>query len=302
MPNWNNMLSLKRLQCFVVLVETKSFTQTAQQLHLTQPTVTKYLQQLEDELHLTLFIKSEGIKKRQIHLSEIGERIYQHAQIVLKASQNLQQDVLNYQNQHIGTLKLGVPPLGAQLLTTALFDFHQHLPNIEFSFLEVGSKAIEEALLNHQLDVGVLLEPINTQIFNRIELCNYPLMVVLRRDAVWANRSHIALSELSNQSFLMFQETFSLNDVILNACKMAGFTPNIVCRTSQWHLLADMVYQRMGVALLPQYYTDMLNPIKFCAIPLVDPELRWHLSMAWKKNILPTPAVNAWINIIHQQF
>jgi len=56
MPIWNNkdqsMLSFKLLRCFVTLVKTKSFTQTADELHLTQPTISKMLQQLEDQLNV----------------------------------------------------------------------------------------------------------------------------------------------------------------------------------------------------------------------------------------------------------
>ncbi len=54
--------------------------------------------------------------------------------------------------------------------------------------MEVGSRGIEQALLNNELDVGVLLQPFDEQTFNSIELCNYPLMVLLRRDATWATR------------------------------------------------------------------------------------------------------------------
>ncbi|MFW1749099.1 LysR substrate-binding domain-containing protein, partial [Acinetobacter guillouiae] len=99
---------------------------------------------------------------------------------------------------------------------------HQQLPDIELAFMEVGSRGIEQALLNNELDVGVLLQPFDEQIFNSIELCNYPLMVLLRRDATWAIRKKINLEELQHQSFLMFPENFSLNSIILDACKQHG--------------------------------------------------------------------------------
>ena len=124
--------------------------------------------------------------------------------------------------------------------------------------MEVGSRGIEQALLNNELDVGVLLQPFDEQTFNSIELCNYPLMVLLRRDATWATRKNKS-RRATTPIILMFPENFSLNSIILNACKQHGFYPTIACRTSQWHLLADMVLQRMGIALLPQYYTDMLD-------------------------------------------
>lgn len=306
MPKWNNilfiMLSFKSLQCFVTLVKTQSFTRTAEQLYLTQPTITKILQQLEQQLQVQLLVKPEHGRKRQVELTEIGQRIYQHALELLQAEQNIFLEIENYQQLKTGTLKLGVPPLGSQLLTTALFDYYQQWPEIELSFLEVGSKGIEQALLNNELDVGVLLHPFDQQIFNSIELCDYPLMVLLRRDATWATRKKINLEELQHQSFLMFPENFSLNRIILDACQQRGFYPTIACRTSQWNLLADMVLQRMGIALLPQYYTDMLDPELFAAIPLEKPNIQWHLAMAWKKNLPVSPAVQAWLNVIDQHF
>ncbi|WDZ53028.1 LysR family transcriptional regulator [Acinetobacter vivianii] len=296
------MLSFKSLQCFVTLVKTQSFTRTAEQLYLTQPTISKILQQLEQKLQVQLLVKPEHGRKRQVELTEIGQRIYQHALELLQAEQNIFLEIENYQQLKTGTLKLGVPPLGSQLLTTALFDYHQQWPEIELSFLEVGSKGIEQALLNNELDVGVLLHPFDQQIFNSIELCDYPLMVLLRRDATWATRKKINLEELQHQSFLMFPENFSLNRIILDACQQHGFYPSIACRTSQWNLLADMVLQRMGIALLPQYYTDMLDPELFAAIPLEKPNIQWHLAMAWKKNLPVSPAVQAWLNVIDQHF
>ncbi|ENX13064.1 hypothetical protein F895_02792 [Acinetobacter sp. CIP 64.2] len=296
------MLSFKSLQCFVTLVKTKSFTRTAEVLCLTQPTISKILQQLEQQLQVQLLVKPEHGRKRQLELTEIGKRIYQHAVELLQAEQNIFLEIENYQQLKTGTLKLGVPPLGAQLLTTALFDYHQQWPKIELSFLEVGSRAIELALHNNELDVGVLLQPFDPQIFDSIELCNYPLMVVLRRDAIWASRKKITLEELRHQSFLMFPENFSLNRIILDACQQHGFYPSIACRTSQWNLLADMVLQRMGIALLPKYYTDMLDSKLFAAIPLEKPNIQWHLAMAWKKSLPISPAVQAWLDIIRQHF
>lgn len=306
MPKWNNfkfvMLSLKSLQCFVSLVNSKSFTRTAEELSLTQPTISKMLQQLEEQLQVALFVKPEHGRKRHVELTEIGQRVYQHALGLLQAEQNIFLEIENYQQLKTGTLKLGVPPLGSQLLTTALFDYHRQWPDIELAFLEVGSRGIEQALLSNELDVGVLLQPFDHQIFNSIELCDYPLMVVLRRDATWATRKKINLEELQHQSFLMFPENFSLNSIILDACQQHGFYPSIACRTSQWNLLADMVLQRMGIALLPQYYTDMLDPTLFAAIPLEKPNIQWHLAMAWKKNLPVSPAVRAWLDVIHQHF
>lgn len=65
------MVSLKLLQSFVTLVKTKSFTRTAETLHITQPTVSKNIDQLENELHVTLFVKAELAKKEPLNLQKL---------------------------------------------------------------------------------------------------------------------------------------------------------------------------------------------------------------------------------------
>lgn len=87
------MISLKLLKCFATLVETKSFTRTAEQLYITQPTVSKNIYQLESELDVTLLVKAELAKKRTIHLTEIGQRVYEHAIKILNSQNDLLIDI-----------------------------------------------------------------------------------------------------------------------------------------------------------------------------------------------------------------
>ena len=101
-----------------------------------------------------------------------------------------------------------------------------------------------------------------------------------------------------------FQSAFNTLAVIgfQTACRNQGFTPNVVCRTGQWNLVADMVAHNMGIALLPEYYARKINPDVFAAIPLVEPEIRWQLTMAWKKHQRPTPALRAWLDVVREAF
>ena len=63
-----------------------------------------------------------------------------------------------------------------------------------------------------------------------------------------------------------------------------------------------MVAHHMGIALLPEYYARKINPDTFAAVPLTEPEIRWQLTMAWKKHQRPTPALRAWLDIVRKEF
>ena len=172
-------------------------------------------------------------------------------------------------------------------------------PDIELSFLEQGSLAIEQSLRNNELDAGQLLAPVHED-FDSITLCDYPLVVLMPKNR--ARHDALTLKSLQYEPFILFGAGFSLNETIQTACRNQGFTPNVVCRTGQWNLVADMVAHNMGIALLPEYYARKINPDVFAAIPLVEPEIRWQLTMAWKKHQRPTPALRAWLDVVREAF
>ncbi|MDO5640709.1 MAG: LysR substrate-binding domain-containing protein [Neisseria sp.] len=294
-------MDLKSLHCFVEVIRQQSFSAAADKLHLTQPTVSKTIQALEHELGVALLYKENGHKKRRVAATPIGEQVYRHALNVLHERDLLLQDIRDYRQIKTGTLRIGISLLGSRLLTDAFFSFRQQWPGIELSFLEEGSLAIEKALRNNELDVGQLLAPVSSDEFDSIPLCDYRLMVLMHRNALNHNRP-LPLRSLRQENFILFGENFSLNQMIQTACQQQGFTPTVVCRTSQWDLLANMVERRMGIALLPEYYTKAMNPQIFAAVPLTDPEIHWRLAMAWKRRQRPSPAVRAWLDVVRQQF
>ena len=127
-------------------------------------------------------------------------------------------------------------------------------------------------------------------------------MVVVRRDSPAAKKSALPLRALRHESFVLFTQSFALSNIIDQACRGQGFEPNVVCRTSQWDLIINMVAQNMGLALLPAYYADRLNPATHAAVPLIEPEIHWRLAMAWKKHQPPTPALKAWLGVVQESF
>lgn len=293
-------MNLKDLLCFVELVRQQSFSAAAERLNLTQSSVSKIILALEQELDVPLLLKENGRKKRQVLPTAIGEKVYQRALNLLHERNLLLQEVDDYRQVKTGTLRIGISLLGNRLLTNAFFNFHKRWPQIELAFLEEGSLAIEKALRNNELDAGQLLAPVADD-FDSIPLCDYPLMVLMKRDAQ-PKRKTLPLRSLRDEPFILFGESFSLNEIIQTACQQQGFQPNVVCRTSQWDLLANMVERDMGIALLPEYYTQNMSTDIFMAVPLYNPEIRWRLTMAWKKHQQPSPAVQAWLEVVRAEF
>lgn len=295
-------MDLKSLKIFVETVNSQSFSLAAVRLFMTQPTLSKIIKSLEEELGTALFKKGEAGRKREVVLTYTGELIYQHALNILSEHEKIYNTIEQVKLLKKGKLTLGLPPLGSVLFSSLIALFHKQHPDIQLSFLEVGSNSIEEAIADKRIDVGILLGNIRPT-FASIPVVDSAMCLLSIKDSQWRNRKTVNLIELKEESFLLFSDTFTLNSMIIKAANTVGFEPKVVCKSSQWDFIAKMVESNMGVALLPQIYCQQLDQEKFNTAVLENPGLNWTLSMAWNTTIAMSPATRAWLNIVkdHKQ-
>ncbi|APX64369.1 LysR family transcriptional regulator [Acinetobacter schindleri] len=295
-------MDLKSLKIFVETVNSQSFSLAAVRLFMTQPTLSKIIKSLEEELGTALFKKGEAGRKREVVLTYTGELIYQHALNILSEHEKIYNTIEQVKLLKKGKLTLGLPPLGSVLFSSLIALFHKQHPDIQLSFLEVGSNSIEEAIADKRIDVGILLGNFRPT-FASIPVVDSAMCLLSIKDSQWRNRKTVNLIELKEESFLLFSDTFTLNSMIIKAANTVGFEPKVVCKSSQWNFIAKMVESNMGIALLPQIYCQQLDQEKFNTAVLENPGLNWTLSMAWNTTIAMSPATRAWLNIVkdHKQ-
>ena len=286
---------------FVKIVQLQSFTRTAEEMCVTQPTISKAIHHLEQEIGVPLFHKGEAGRKRDVSLTYTGEQVYQHALTILEQQQQIFATVNKIKQLKQGKLTLGLPPLGSVLLSSLIAKFHKQYPDIELSFLEVGASAIEEAILAKKVDVGILLGHLKP-VLSGIPIMDSPMCLLSRKETQWKAKKTVQLIELKEESFLLYDDSFSLNNMIIQAANHAGFEPKVICKSSQWDFIAKMVESDVGIALLPKIYCEQLDQTKYNVSVLESPNLNWTLSMAWNTTVAMNPATRAWLKIIeHNQ-
>lgn len=292
-------MDMKALNIFATIVRKQSFSLAAEELCVTQPTISKIIRQLEEEIGVPLFHKGEAGRKREASLTYMGEKIYQHALVMLNEQQRIAETVTQVRALKQGKLTLGLPPLGSVLLSKLIAKFHLQYPKIELSFLEVGATGIEDAIVEKRIDVGILLGHLKP-ILSGIQIMDSPLCLLSSKQSQWHDREQVSLVELKEESFLLYADTFTLNNMIIQACHYVGFEPTVVCKSSQWDFIAKMVESNVGIALLPQIYCNQLDEKKYNVSVLKNPKLNWTLSMAWNTTVVMTPATRAWLKIIEE--
>lgn len=285
-------MDVRALRYFVEVVRQQSFTRAAEALFVTQPTISKMLRQLEDELDCTLLLR-EG---RRLHLTDSGQVVYQRGQMILQEFKQLEQEIGDINQLKTGELRLGVPPMVGMQIAGSVSAFHQRYPGISLKIVESGGLAVQQAVLSGSLDLALTALPVEEKLpLNTLTLMRHPLCVLVPRAAPWLDRISISLAEVAQHPLLIFNEEFSLNRQLKQLFQRAGLTPQVAVHSGQWDFLAAMVQAGMGVAILPEPICQRLDRHSLLWLPL-ESQLSWTLGLIWREGSYLSRSAQAWID------
>ncbi len=285
------ILDIKHLQYFIEVANFNSFSRAANHLFITQPTISKMIKNLETELGVALFDRS----RKQLVLTDAGRIILEQAKLIDKAFKNLEVELDNLTGLKKGHIRIGLPPIfNAHYFLEIVGSFHEKYPEITFQLVEDGSKKIEEDVRNNLLDVGVVVLPTKNDIFDHFSFMEEDLKLLLHPSHPLAENEEVNLAELANESFILFNKDFALNDRIIHFCNSVGFDPHIISESSQRSFIEEMVASKLGVSLLPGSVCKQLNK-NVKSVKVVNPSISWNLAIIWGKNQYFSYAAKEWL-------
>ncbi|HVE07203.1 MAG TPA: LysR substrate-binding domain-containing protein [Paraburkholderia sp.] len=289
-------MELRALRYFVEVVRQRSFTAAAEHLFVTQPTISKMVKSLEDEIGTPLLLR-DG---RQMVLTDAGRIVYQRGQDVLAAQAQLQAELNDLGTLGRGQLTIGIPPMGGALFTPAIAAFRQRYPKVEMKLIEQGSRAVESALLDGELELGGVLLPVDPETIDTLPMTCQRLWLVARAGSRWDAMEQVPLANLAQEAFVFYDQSLALNDIVLNACSSAGFAPTIISRSEHWDFMVALVLAGVGIALLPAPYCRRLDTAQFTCRPVVEPEILWEIAVGWRRNSYLSHAARAWLDVARE--
>lgn len=290
-------IPIKTLQCFLTLVETENFTRAAQKCFITQPTLSKIIQRLEESLGETLLIRNN----QKVELTQAGQLFEHSAREILGQWHRLQEDMSNLSGLKSGRLRLGVCPMMSSLIIGLLTSYRKRYPGVELHMYEYGGFGCEQALLNNSLDIAFTALPTTheTELVNQ-PLTKYPLLACLPEGHPLAENDHLKWQDFQPYPFILYNEDFSLAKLINRLSRKAGVQLNIAFRSGQWDFLAAMVEADMGVAILPEPICNRLSTSKLVFKPM-QPAMTWDLALIWRQSLPLTPAAKALLELSKQK-
>ena len=289
-------MDLRALRYFVELIRQQSFTRAADRLCVTQPTISKMIRALEEEAGQPLLLR----QGHRFALTDAGQIVYQHALHMLDQLQQMQAGLADLQALQRGRLALGVPPLVGPVVADLLSRYRRRWPAVELHIVEYGGLLTEQALLEGQLDLAINMMPgPNSELLASHELDSHLIQAVLPDTARWHAMPQVNLADLREEPLLLFSEDFLLSGRLEQACRDAGFTPQVAARSSQWDFLMAMVRSGMGVAFMPAPIGRRLSLEGLLLRPLL-PAIEWRLGLLWPKARYLSRPAEAWLQLCRE--
>ncbi|AZV45351.1 LysR family regulatory protein CidR [Peribacillus asahii] len=292
-------MELRDINSFIEVANHKSFTKAAAHSYLTQPSLSKAIKKLEEELHVELFDRST----RHLRLTDAGQIVYQQGQKALAALSEL--DVLLEELMDItaGTIKIGIPPLiGTLFFPDIARRFNQKYPKVSLELTELGAKLLGQLIEDGQVDLGIIVMPANEKKFNIYPFIQDEFVLYIHEDHPLAHKQSISLSELRDERFILFSKDFTLHDHVIQACENHGFTPTISYQSSQWDLIVGLVSSKLGIALLPRLIYDKQTNSNVKIIPIEENStLLWKLGIITKKGAYHSFALKELLKMLGEE-
>ncbi|MBM4761384.1 LysR family transcriptional regulator [Bacillus sp. B15-48] len=274
-------MDIQHLKYFVEVAKQRNFTKASQILLVSQPSISKMIKSLEDELKVTLLDRSE----RQLKLTDAGVVVYEHALHILQSVEDVYASVNEVVQVKKGTIKLGLmPTTGVLLFPNVLAGFKKEYPQIDIEMVEHNAKQLKRKVEEGEIDLGITVLPVDSEPFETIPLFSEELVVLVDSEHWLAERESARLSEMKNESFILLTEDYALHDVVTQACIQSGFEPTVAYKSSLWDLIGEMVITKLGISIIPRSMVSRFNHRNVRAISISDPLIEWELVLIFKKN------------------
>jgi len=283
-------MELRQLQYFIAVAEALNFRKAAERLHITQPSVSRKVRQLEEELGVTLLIRD----RKQVHLTDAGRLVLHKAKALMAEAAELAESVNRTGKGERGSLEVGVGIPLTQSIRGLVTEFARQFPKVDVQYQDIVFAAMQNrALREGEIDVGIFWPPVDPAHLNSERLFHERFWVVLPKRNPLAKRRKLRLKELASQVLLLPNQTPAVNQKVLQMCRDAGLTLKSKRTTAVPHEAgAALVASGKGIYVLAG------TPLKFpsfgsgiAVVPLDEPSTI-EVYMAWRKTETSAAVLN----------
>lgn len=244
----SDLPSIRQLEYLVAVARTGNIGRAARELHVTQPAVSRQLQELEDSLGTLLFERtSRGMK-----LTGSGELVLQRAERILRETRELVAEAHMLGGEPRGTLRIGAIPTAAPYLLDGLLRrLRERHPGIRFELNELRTEFLVQSIEEGSTDVGLLALPLDNDSLIVEPILREPFVFVAEKGHRLLQQAPVFADMLSDTNLLLLEDGHCFRDQAIDVCLDAGARADTTIEAASIGTLVRLVEAGLGSTLLP---------------------------------------------------
>ena len=240
-------MTLRHMKVFVTVYQTENVTKAAQLLNLTQPVVTRTIQEIEKYYGVCLF---ERINRR-LHVTEAGKTFYSYALHIIDSFDQMEKGMRNW--DELGVLRVGATiTLGNALLPKVMGDFQKAHPGLKLRAKISNGAALQQGLLDNELDFALIEGEIQDPDLNREPIAKDRLILILPPEDSRKNGKPLSIESLQDDHFLLREQGSMGRSLIDHVFAMHHISLQPMLESVSTQAIIRAVHEGLGISFLPE--------------------------------------------------
>lgn len=283
-------MEMNQIRYFLAIADTLNFTRAAEKCDVAQPSLTRAIKLLEEELGGALFRR----ERANTHLSELGQVVLPYLSQVYEQSKVAKEEATNYTRLQRTVLKLGVMcTIAPTHLIEVIHAFQRRNQEIELQLLDSGARQLQDRLLKGELEVALycLGSGEHNERLHYMPLFREQLMIVIAQGHRLARGDAVGCADLDGEPYLN-RVNCEFNGYAGPIWRERGAMVKMVCRSERDDWILAMIAAGLGFGFMPEY---SVNHPGVVARRLVDPEFWREVNLVTVRGRPHSPAVGAFV-------
>ncbi|NTV77683.1 MAG: LysR family transcriptional regulator [Clostridiales bacterium] len=268
-------MDLLQLRYFKKVAELEHISQAAEQLMISQPSLSKTIRHLETELNVELFDR----RGKNIFINSNGEIVNKYTTRILQSIEDMLLELNDnvHQKEHTITLHANA---AIEAIPRYVIGFKKLHPEISINIKQNTSDLSEHSDFDFIIDTSK--EKMKRS--NVITLLEEPCSLAISKKHPLADRENITLQDFKKDSFLILRDRRPLSLILNEICDKAGFVPNIGLTCDNWEAIYSMVEAGIGVSLIPAITWNLSNHKHDLSMKKLSPPVYRYINLSWKQD------------------
>ena len=255
-------MEITQLKYFYTLAQNQHVTQTAEQLHISQPSLTQSIRRLENELNVKLF-KSNG---RNIILTNCGKYLQKKIEPILKILNEIPEEIQTLTGDRQKMLKINVLA-ASTLITDTIIQYQKKHPEIRFQIVQnTETEDADITIFTREFFQQPLASKDSFYIFSE------EIFLAVPNSSEYAQKDCIHLSEIAGKNFISLAGTKGLRSICDRFCLHAGFKPNVVFESDNASAVKNLISASIGIGFWPQHTWESHDGNGMTLLSIAEPK------------------------------